>query len=59
MVRTRVKYQEETVYARMKFKISDQALNKFNEITNNNNANIILTSHSKAEMLKFHKEIFV
>jgi len=30
-----------------------------NEITNNNNANIILTSHSKAEMLKFHKEIFV
>ena len=27
MVRTRVKYQEETVFARMKFKISDQALN--------------------------------
>ena len=34
MVRTRVKYQEETVYARMKFKISDQALNELNRELN-------------------------
>jgi|TARA_B110000196_G_scaffold319823_1_gene339152 hypothetical protein len=34
MVRTRVKYQEETVYARVKFKISDQALNDLNRELN-------------------------
>ena len=34
MVRTRVKYQEETVYAKMKFKISDQALNELNRELN-------------------------
>ena len=34
MVRTRVKYQEETVFARMKFKISDQALNEANRELN-------------------------